>query len=75
MIQKPKLICVYMNNALIILLPKPGNQVTNIINQDQNGFAMGRQGLHNDTLDTALLSNDAEKAFDEVEWPYLFEIL
>ncbi len=75
-----KILCKALAKRIQIHIPK-------IILDDQNGFVLGRQAFNNtrrvlnvlyknlNAKDHAILSSDAEKAFDRIEWNYLFETL
>ena len=75
-----KILCKVLAKRLESVLPE-------IIEEDQNGFMIERQGFHNvrrvlnilhvqkGAPDTAFLALDGQKAFDRVEWPFLFEMI
>uniref|UniRef100_A0A3B3E0S0 Reverse transcriptase domain-containing protein n=1 Tax=Oryzias melastigma TaxID=30732 RepID=A0A3B3E0S0_ORYME len=71
-----------------ILATRLNKHLTSIIQPDQTGFIPGRLSFsnvrrllntiyadHSGVDGAAILSLDAHKAFDQIEWPYMFESL
>lgn len=71
-----------------ILATRLEDSLPQLIKEDQTGFIKGRssgnsirrllniiQFSHQQKMDSLVVSMDAEKAFDRVEWPYLFYTL
>lgn len=57
-----------------------GNHISKIIHTDQTGFIPGRFSFantrrHFNILYSAIISLVAQKAFDQLEWPYMIEVL
>ncbi len=81
------LMCCDMKILCKALARRLERYVPSLISNDQNGFVLGRQAFHNihrvlnifyekyDTKDTTILSLDAVKAFDGIEWKCLMEVL
>ncbi len=71
-----------------VLATKLGSHISKIVHPDQSGFIPGRFSFgnvrlllntlyssHKKDAQVAVLSLDAQKAFDQIEWPYMFEAL
>lgn len=79
---------VYTKILAKIIAGRLQTVILNLVNADQTGFIPGRcaqmnvrrlflnlQARHDNSWTGLLASLDTKKAFDSVEWPYLFHLL